>query len=286
MGRALRSVLSRDREDDEHPAVSARIADVDRLAAGRRDGFDGRSEYLHAIDHMVVGRDVRRGLRPSVAWIVADLDLAVDLPAGAYDSTDARDVLRYGAGRTGMDAYMIGAIWGHELAAGLDDRSMISDPLGTRTTGTMPVRPPRDDTPIGKVLRAQRNSLMHPPAGSRVAIIERPHGALVIELDARSEDKEVSRWVSAVRAATPAELAAAEPARLKITIAPRAATVRELVAGCIDRSAALLLDDPDRVVPAGGLFKCTDRVPPEPVREPSMDEHPETRRAGSSRPPD
>ena len=270
MGRALRSVLSKDREDDEHPAVAARIADVERLAAGRREGYEGRVEYMHAIDHMIVGRDVRRGLRPQAAWVIADLDLAIDLPRdskGAIDPSDTRDVLRFGVGRTGMDAYMIGSIWGHELAAGLDDRVVTQTPFGVRTTGTMPVRPPRDDTPIGKVLRAQRNSLMHPPAGSRAAIIERPHGALVIELDARAEDSEVARWVSAVRLATPAELAAAEPAHMKITIAPRTAPVRELVSACVDREAALLLDDPARIVPAGEPFKCTDRATPEPVRE-------------------
>ena len=270
MGRALRSVLSKDREDDEHPAVASRIADVERLAAGRRDGYEGRVEFMHAIDHMVVGRDVRRGLRPEAAWVITELDLAVDLPPGAktaIDPSDARDVLRFGVGRTGMDAYMIGAIWGHELAAGLDDRVVTQSPLGTRTTGTMPVRPPRDDTPIGKVLRAQRNSLMHPPAGSRAVIIERPHGALVIELDGRAEDREVARWINAVRLATPAEIAAAEPAHMKITIAPRTAPVRELVSACIDREAALLLDDPARVVTAGEPFKCTDRVTPEAVRE-------------------
>jgi hypothetical protein len=263
-------VLSKDREDDEHPAVAARIADVERLAAGRRDGYEGRVEFMHAIDHMVVGRDVRRGLRPQAAWVIADLGLAVDLPATSkttIDPADARDVLRFGLGRSGMDAYMVGAIWGHELANGLDDRVVTLTDLGLRTTGTMPVRPPRDDTPIGKVLRAQRNSLMHPPAGSRAAIIERPHGALVIELDGRAEDSEVARWVNAVRVATPAELASAEPAHMKITIAPRTAPVRELVSACIDRAAALLLDDPARVVTAGEPFKCTDRVTPEPVRE-------------------
>lgn len=270
MGRALRAVLSKDREDEEHPAVDARIEDVVRLAGRRREGFEGRDEYLRAIDHMVVGRDIRRGLMHANAWVIADLGLAVQLPT-AVETNDARDVLRFGAGRTGMDAYMIGAIWGHELAAGLDDHTSIQDTLGTRTLGLMPVRPPRDDTPIGKVLRAQRNSLMHPPAGSRVAILERPHGALVVELDARADDKEMSRWVASVRLATPAELAATEPARIKIATAPRTATIKELAATCVDPAAALLLDEPARTVTAGGLFKCTDRVAPEPVKDPDAD---------------
>jgi hypothetical protein len=108
---------------------------------------------------------------------------------------------------------------------------------------------------------------MHPPAGSRVAILERPHGALVIELDGRSEEAEMTRWLDAVRLATPAELAAAEPAHLRVVAAPKAGTVRELAALCASPAAALLLDDPDRAIAAGQLFKCTDRVTPEPVRE-------------------
>jgi len=268
MPRALSAVLAREREDDEHPPVASRIADVDRLAGGRSEGFEGRNEYLQHLDRMIVGRDVRRGMRQGATWVVAELGIAVTLPAtDKVQTRDARDVLHLGFGRAGMDAYMIGAIWGHELAAGLDERAVTTTPLGVQTIGTMPTRPPRDDTPIGKVLRAQRNSLMHPPAGSRAVIIERPHGALVIELDGRSDDTEVAHWLGSVRLATPGEIAAAEPARMRVFAAPRAATLGELAQLCADPSAALLLDDPGRRLVAGDLFKCTDRVSPEPVRE-------------------
>jgi hypothetical protein len=268
MPRALSAVLAREREDDEHPPVASRISDVDRLAGGRSEGFEGRNDYLQHLDRMIVGRDVRRGMRQGSAWVVSELGIAVQLPTGDKVQTrDARDVLHIGFGRGGMDAYMIGSIWGRELATGLDDRSVAQTALGLQTTGTMPSRPPRDDTPIGKVLRAQRNSLMHPPAGSRAVIIERPHGALVIELDGRADDTEVAQWLSQVRVATPGELAAAEPARLRIVGAPQAGTLKDLSQLCVDPSAALLLDDPARKLAAGDLFKCTDRVSPEPVRE-------------------
>jgi len=268
MPRALSAVLAREREDDEHPPVASRISDVDRLAAGRSNGFEGRNEYLQHLDRMIVGRDVRRGMRQGSAWVVADLGIAVQLPASDKVQTrDARDVLHIGFGRAGMDAYMIGSIWGHELASGLDERSVVTTALGVQTTGTMPTRPPRDDTPIGKVLRAQRNSLMHPPAGSRAVIIERPHGALVIELDGRADEAEVAQWLASVRLATPGEVAAAEPARMRILAAPRVAALSELAQLCVDPAAALLLDEPARRLAVGDLFKCTDRVSPEPVRE-------------------
>jgi hypothetical protein len=98
-------------------------------------------------------------------------------------------------------------------------------------------------------------------------ILERPHGALVIELDARADDAEVHRWLSSVHLATAAEIAAAEPARLRIIPAPRPGTLAELAQLCVDPAAALLLDDPGHRLAFGDLFKCTDRVSPEPVRE-------------------
>jgi hypothetical protein len=44
----------------------------------------------------------------------------------------------------------------------------------------------------------------------------------------------------------------------QIATALRAGTVRELVTTCADPAAALKLDEPDRVLAKGELFKCTD----------------------------
>jgi hypothetical protein len=248
MGRALRAVL--EAEDPEHPPRAERIARVDALAGGRT-GFEGREELLRHVEGMVVGRDPRLGRRVDDAWVVPALGLALDLE---LDDTvrSADELLALRRGDAKLVAYAIGAPWARELVAAREDRRVAATSLGRAAAGTVPaatVRKP-DDSPLGKLARAIRSTRPQPPAGARVAILERPGGALVIELDPEGGD--VPRL--ALRAPTEAELVRTRPRRIAIERAAAAGTIAE-VAACPGR----LLDDPARRVAAGDPIKCADR---------------------------
>jgi len=261
MSRALRAVL--DAEDDEHPLRADRIARA-KVMAGGLPGFEGRAELLGHLEHMVVGRDARLGRRVGDAWVVAALGLALELsPDDAV--RDASDVLVLRRGQATLAAYAIGAAWAGELAAALDERSEDVRGLGRITVGTVAAPAGRDDTPIGKLARAIRSTLPQPAVGTRVEIVERPGGALVIELGGRGDRGGRGLPALGLRAARPSELAAAEPARVVIEHAWRTGAAAD-AAVCDGR----LLDSPDRHVAAGDPIKCADRPLAERDRAPRL----------------
>ena len=245
MARALRAVL--DGEDDEHPLRADRIARVTVLA-GKRAGFEGRAELLAQVEHMVVGKDPRLGQRVGDAWVIAALGLAFDLAAGdVVREADHLLVLRRAQGT--LAAYAIGAPWAAELAGALDDRQASVRAIGRVTLGSVAAPTDRDDSPLGKLARALRTTLPQPAAGTRVAIVERPHGALLIELGGRALP------ALALRDATQAELAAVTPTRVVIEYAIRTGAV-----GASRVCAGRLLEDPARRVITGEPIKCADRA--------------------------
>jgi hypothetical protein len=117
--------------------------------------------------------------------------------------------------------------------------------LGRITRGTMPTLAHRDHTPLGKLARAIRNTLPQPVAGTKVAILERRHGALVVELGGKGVP------ALHMRPATAAELAASEPNRIAIEHAPVGGQL-SAIGVCHGR----LLERTDRVVSAGDPIKC------------------------------
>lgn len=244
MARALANVLTVD--DEEHPAKATRIARVTALAAGRT-GFEGRDELYAALAGMVVGRDPRAGVRVGDAWVIAALGLSV--PLADDDVIRASDeLLVVRRGPTTLTGYVLGAPWGRELVAGLEDRRSRTTAAGRVTAGTVTRRASSDDTPLGKLQRALRSTLPQPAVGARVAIVERPGGALVLELGGRRPPR------LDLRPATGDELAASTPARIRIARASHAGLIADL-GTCGD----LLLDDPSRTVRAGEPIKCADR---------------------------
>lgn len=245
MASALRLVL--ETEDEEHPLRADRIARVTVLAGGRT-GFEGRDELLARLANMVVGRDPRLGRRTESAWVVSALGIALELDDGDLIRADG-DVLALRRDRATLLAYAVGAPWGRELAATLEDREIGTSEVGKVVMGTLPYTSRSDDTsPLGKLARAVRATLPQPAAGSRVAIVVRPKGALVIEIGGRSVPGLL------LRATTDAEIADAEPARLRIARAPRAGSIAELQV-CDEP-----LDDTTRVVAAGEPIKCSVRL--------------------------
>ena len=261
MGRALRSVLTV--EDEEHPAKDDRIARVDALAAGR-GGFEGRDELLAQLTGMVVGRDPRAGVQVGDAWVIAALGVAFELE----DSDIVRaadDLLVIRRGSATLTGYVLGAPWARELVAGLEDREARATALGRVTAGTVARHVSSDDSPLGKLQRAIRSTLPQPAAGVRVAILERSRGALVLELGGR-RPPELN-----VRVATPGEVEASEPARIRIAHAAHAGTV-----GSLGACRGTLLEDPARLVRAGDPIKCADRAvlprPTDAAAETSPDE--------------
>lgn len=247
MGRALRSVVLV--EDDEHPEIEDRIARVEAMAVGRT-GFEGRAELLAGLEGMIVGRDPRLGHRVGNAWIVAALGIALPIePDDVVRSADDTLVVR--RDQTTLTAYVIGAPWARELIAELDDRVVATSVHGRVTAGTV-VRPARtDDTPLGKLQRAIRATLPQPAVGSHVAFLERPRSSLVLELGSHRVPE------LAVRAATPEEVAAVQPVRVRIERTTRAGVLAR-IGVCPGR----LLDDPDRRVAVGDLVRCADRTLP------------------------
>ena len=244
MASALRVVL--ETEDEEHPLRADRIARVTVLAGGRT-GFEGREELLGRLSNMVVGRDPRLGRRTDTAWVVSALGIALELELGDLIRADG-DVLALRRDRATLIAYAVGAPWGRELAATLEDREVGGSEVGKVVMGTLPYASHTETSPLGKLARAVRTTLPQPAAGSRVAIIVRPEGALVIEIGGRSVPNLL------LRAATAAEIAETEPARLRIERAPRAGSISELQV-CDEP-----LDDPARVVAAGEPLKCAVRL--------------------------
>ncbi len=249
MARALRAVL--DGEDDDHPLRADRIAKVSVLA-GHRRGYEGRDPMLAHLTHMVVGHDSRLGRRIHDAWVIAALGLALDFADGDV-IRGARDALVLRRDHDTMALYPIGAPWGRELAASLVGARVEAHPLGKLTIGTVPsadavAAEPGADAPLAKLQRAVRSTLPQPRAGSPVAILERPGGALVIELASPA------RPALALRAVTAEEQIAAEPARIIIEHA-----AHDGVAGDALACEGRLLDDPRRRVAAGDPIKCADR---------------------------
>ncbi len=243
MATALRAIL--EAEDEEHPLRADRIARVTVLAGGRT-GFEGRDELLSRLTHMVVGRDPRLGRRTGNSWVVAALGIAIELDDDDLVRAE-HDVLALRRERATLLAYAVGTPWGRELSTGLEGREVVSTDAGNVVLGSLPFGSHRDATPLGKLARAVRNTLPQPAAGSRVAILIRPRGTLVIELGGRST------LDLRLRPATDRELADAEPARLVVTPAPRAGYVGDLAA-C---SHPL---EPDRKVAMGDPIKCADRA--------------------------
>jgi hypothetical protein len=255
MTRALAASI--DSDDEEHPPRATRLAAVAELAGGRLKGFEGRRELLAKIDNMIVGPNTLLGTRIGDAWVVAALGVALELPSRHIVHIEG-DALVLRHGRSTLTAYPIGAAWARELAATLDDRASVDTALGQITVGIAPTDTP-PGTPIAKLERAVRDLLPQPAPGTWVVVLSRARGGLVLELAPKTDPFVRDRWLAGLRAASPRELAAAEPVRIALARAPRAGSVRQLVAICPDPDRALALDDPDRVLARGELVKCTDR---------------------------
>ena len=261
MSRALEAELDPDDDDadDEHAPRAVRLAHVAELTGGRHDGFDGRAELLAHVDHMILGRDPRLGVRVGDAWVIAALGVALELPARDIVHVDG-DAVVLRSGTSALTAYAIGAPWARELAATLDDRAETESALGRITVGTAPAHA-RDEAPLARLEQLIHELLPQPAPGTWLVILDRPRGGLVLALSGSGVTDPFirDRWLQGLRAASPGELAAAEPRHLTVVRAPRAGTVAELVAACTDPEAARDLDRPGRVLGAGDLIKCTDR---------------------------
>lgn len=259
MATALAAVLEAD--DEDHPPRLERIARVAQLGAART-GFEGRADFLANIDRMVLGRDFRLGHRVADAWIIPALSLALDLAPTDRVLSD-NDILVVRRGRATLLAYAIGVPWARELAASFDAPTTEASPsIGRITRGTMPdTATRRDDSPLGKLARAIRNTLPQPNAGTKVALVERAHGALVIELGGKGSAP------LRLRPATAAELAASAPNKIVVENAPTAGRISQLGL-CRGR----LLERTDRLVNAGDPIKCAATPPVEEALDDDTDD--------------
>ncbi|MCW5807945.1 MAG: hypothetical protein KIT31_36675 [Deltaproteobacteria bacterium] len=212
-----------------------------------------RGELLRRLDHMVVGRDPRLGHRTTGdhdAWVVAALGVALDLEDGdAVRSAD--EVLAVRRGDAAVVAYAIGRPWAREIAAKLEDRAVTATALGRLVSGVVPSGARAALAPLDKLADSVRATLPQPSPGTRVAILERPRGAVVLELAGTAEPP------FGLRAATPDELVDAAPRRIVLEPAPASGRI-----GRLGICRGRLLDDPALRVAAGDPVKCADRAAP------------------------
>jgi hypothetical protein len=207
---------------------------------------------------MIVGPNTRLGVRVDDTWVIALLGIAIELRARDVAHVDA-DALVLRSGKARFTAYPIGVAWARELANELDDRAAAKTALGQLTVGIAPERTARSDSELDKLQHAVRTLLPQPAPGTWIVVLERPRGGLVIEISAGTDTFTRDRWLASLRAASGAEIAAAEPPHVVLHYATRAATIGELISMCPDSEAAVRLDDPDRKLAAGEPFKCTNR---------------------------
>lgn len=264
MSRALAASL--DIDDDEHPPRAERLAAVDKLVDLRDEGsedraesdrFEGRGEFMHHIEGMVVGRNTALGTRVDDAWVIAALGVSIELSAKDLVHIDG-DALVLRRGRGSLTAYPIGAAWARELAASIGDHTTVDTKLGSLTVGrATPPAPPT--SAIDKLARVVRDLLPQPAPGTWVLVLARAQGGLVVEVSDATDTFTRNRWLAGLRAASREELAEAAPPRISIREATTGGRLRDLVAACPDPYRALQLEDPTRVLAPGELFKCTDR---------------------------
>lgn len=204
MARALDRILEAD--DAEHPPREQRIARVRALATDDEHAFEGSAQLAKHLVNTVSGRDTRLGMRVDDAWVVGALGIAFDL--GDDTVKTAEDVLTLEHGHTVITAYAIGSAWAKELAASLGERREVESELGPLATGVVNAPASDDDTPIGKVESSLKSTLPQPTAGTQIAILDRGRGALLVEVTGPRVPG------LHLRAATAAELAAAQPKRI------------------------------------------------------------------------
>jgi predicted Zn-dependent protease len=257
MPRALAASI--DGDDEEHPPRADRIATATALAGGRHDGFEGRTEFLQVIDNMVVGHNTLLGTRVDDTWVIALLGVAIELRPDRDAPHVDGDALVLRNGKARFTAYPIGVAWARELANDLLESASAETALGPLTVGIAPSRRTRNDDPLTKLQHAVRELLPQPAPGTWIVVLERPRGGLVLELASSTDDFTRNRWLRALRSASKAELAAAEPRRVALHYADRTGSIAELVSRCPDAEVAIELDDPLRRLAAGEPFKCTDR---------------------------
>jgi predicted Zn-dependent protease len=251
LARALDAIL--DEADAEHAPRAARVARAAALAEGRV-GFEGRAELLRAVRGMVLGRDPRLGHLVDDAWVVPALGIALELTR-ADRVLSAGEVLALHRADARVVAYAIGAPWASELRAALEESVTAATSLGRVTVGVAPLSARRGDprSPLARLVAAVRGTRPQPPDGARVAILERPAGALVVEL---GDAPAAALPRIPLRELRAAEALRTQPRRVAIVRAARTGTLRDLGI-CGDR----LLDDPRRRVSAGDAVKCADRSP-------------------------
>lgn len=258
---ALARSLQDSIEDEEHPPLRTRVVRARLAAAGRAGGDDHREALLSAIDGAIAFRDLSRGARVGDAWVWAMRDLALDLPPGHPLEQDV-DMTRWIDGAVTYYATPVGPRIRREL-----DRFVAFAPrqarIGRVLVGApLPLARPPELEDRGSLARLlveleRRHFVFDPEA--EIAVIDRPGGAVMITAQGPSAAAGLVRWLDRLRAPTAAEREATTSPRIRLVRAPRTATVAQLSTLCVDPEAARELDDPARVVPAGGRIKCTDR---------------------------
>lgn len=258
MSVALRRTLSTVVWESTHPPTKERILRTSIAAMSSPARDDRRSELLAAISGVIVGPELERGLRVRDHWVVADRDASIGVPTGV--SIDRADAQLLGhAGDVEYNALRVGRRAAAEVRQHLTRTRHRMLPIGAATIGDYAGSGDRSSS-RSRLVEQYRAALAHADAGDSLAIIERPNGAILLVVRGPGSAEALERWLPLVRVPTAAERSEAISPRVRLLAAPRTASVEELVLGCIDPAQARALDDPTRVIHAGELFKCTDRV--------------------------
>ena len=252
-------------DDPYHLPPAARVART-RLLADLRPSVspppdDRRDAFLDAISGRVVEMPRERFARIGNEFVFADRAVAIEVPAGNTAPSEAQ----FGEAKVGLLAYHAWRLGGPESAATvratLDHATEVAVAVGTATVGPGIDTADHRESSLARLVASNNEALGYVPSGEVGAVIETTNGGVLLTVSGTHNATALDAWLATERRPTDAERALATSARLRLVRAPRTATVRELVAACVDPKAALALDSPDRVVKAGERFKCTDRVP-------------------------
>jgi hypothetical protein len=250
--------LAGDKDDPSHPPTPLRIERTRLLAdVTPGHGDEGRAAYLRAIDGLAVGTPRELGDREQGMWIVADRDLVVPIPADAeVDDDELPLVLRAWRGGRRFQARRVGVRVTEDAITALRDVERRTSSIGELTIGR---GLPKHDPPDGSLARLLAS--MHSTIGADAAgaVVRTPGGGVVMAVTGPNAARELRDWLGGLRAPTAEERARATSPHIRIATASHAGTVRELVTTCANPAAALQLDEADRVLAKGELFKCTDR---------------------------
>lgn len=228
-------------------AIDGRASDAAPMVFIHGDAIEAQSLEFHDADPL---RDGHGLFDPGLMIVVLpDRDIAV----GAPNVLAATEPPRTGT----WELWPVGPAGAAAIASVLASPHRRAFAIGTATLGSSPA--PAGSS-LGRAINATIDGLARLGTDFAIAVLATPAGGVAVTYDGPDGLASLERWLARFRRPTAAERAGATPHRIRLTIAPRTATLRELVATCPDPARAAEVElHRDRIVRRGERFKCVVR---------------------------